>query len=53
MWDTCKKWWEGKIKVEVDEVRFLHRSRCRDPPSSTTLGLGDAALRGAALGEAP
>jgi hypothetical protein len=40
MWDTCKGWWEGKIKVEVDEVRFLHRSRgdrhcCRwvsDPP---------------------
>jgi hypothetical protein len=27
MWDTCKGWWEGKIKVEVDEVRFLHRSR--------------------------
>jgi hypothetical protein len=25
MWDTCKGWWEGKIKVEVDEVRFLHR----------------------------
>jgi hypothetical protein len=23
MWDTCKGWWEGKIKVEVDEVRFL------------------------------
>jgi len=20
MWDTCKGWWEGKIKVEVDEV---------------------------------
>jgi hypothetical protein len=19
MWDTCKGWWEGKIKVEVDE----------------------------------
>jgi hypothetical protein len=27
MWDTCKGWWEGKIKVEVDEVRFLYRSR--------------------------
>jgi hypothetical protein len=27
MWDTCKGWWEGKIKVEVDEVLLLHRSR--------------------------
>ena len=25
---------------------------CHDPPSGTTLGLGDGALRGAALGEA-
>ena len=24
MWDTCKGWWEGKIKVEVDEVLLLH-----------------------------
>jgi hypothetical protein len=29
MWDTCKGWWEGKIKVEVDEVLLLHRSRRR------------------------
>jgi hypothetical protein len=27
MWDTCKGWWEGKIKVEVDEVLPLQRSR--------------------------
>jgi hypothetical protein len=27
MWDTCKGWWEGKIKVEVDEVLLLHRSQ--------------------------
>ena len=27
MWDTCKGWWEGKIKVEVDEVLPLQRCR--------------------------
>ena len=27
MWDTCKGWWEGKIKVEVDEVLLLQRCR--------------------------
>jgi hypothetical protein len=29
MWDTCKGWWEGKIKVEVDEVRLLHEAELR------------------------
>ena len=32
MWDTCKGWWEGKIKVEVDEVLLLQPSQT---PSET------------------
>ena len=27
MWDTCKGWWEGENKVEVDEVLLLQRCR--------------------------
>ena len=38
MWDTCKGWWEGKIKVEVDEVLLLQRcrgERCRAARAAT------------------
>ena len=50
MWDTCKGWWEGKIKVEVDEVlpllentKILYRCaqavryRCGEEPARADL----------------
>ena len=36
MWDTCKGWWEGKIKVEVDEVLLLQRCRVVNSVSQCT-----------------
>jgi hypothetical protein len=33
MCNMCKGWWEGKIKVEVDEVLLLHRDRGDTPLS--------------------
>jgi hypothetical protein len=40
MWDTCKGWWEGKIKVEVDEVLLLHRSRPNTQHGPPTIAAG-------------
>ena len=43
MWDTCKGWWEGKIKVEVDEVAAWRNTRTAGAMAMAgALGLQDS-----------